>query len=447
MRFSEKLSKQRKNNNLSQEQLADRLGVSRQAVSKWESGSSYPDMDKIIQISKILNCTLEDLLDDGTIKGNIESKKNVNINNYLKEFLDFITKTYNMFTSMNFKEKVKLLFEMSFISIIVLILGLIFYTILTSITNHFFNIISNYGIRNIFMSLFDTIYSIILVVIGFITIIHLFKIRYLDYFVTVTDNHVSEKKVEEPIEKSNTKKEKIIIRDPKHSSYQFIEGLGKIVMLFVKFILLMILLFLSFIFIGLVTCLFYSLIEIGVSTLFIFIIITIIGLLIINYIFIELFYKLIINLKQNYKKIFIMFIISLILIGCGIGLSISKILSCEIVEGIQDRETVTNEETFEYDLNTQFWIDSKDVEFIVDNSMDNKVKLEITTIKGWNYDFYQSEYDGNIYYHLYSYPSNELEFYHQFINDLKNNKIHNYDTDDLLKVKVILSEESYNRIK
>ena len=44
MRFSEKLPKLRKNNNLSQEQLAEQLGVSRQAVSKWEAGNSYPDM-------------------------------------------------------------------------------------------------------------------------------------------------------------------------------------------------------------------------------------------------------------------------------------------------------------------------------------------------------------------------------------------------------------------
>ena len=121
MRFSDKLSKQRKNNNLSQEQLADRLGVSRQAVSKWESGSSYPDMDKIIQISKILNCTLEDLLDDGTIKGNIESKKNVNINNYLKEFLDFITKTINMFSRMKFTSGFKCVIEMIIIALIMLI--------------------------------------------------------------------------------------------------------------------------------------------------------------------------------------------------------------------------------------------------------------------------------------------------------------------------------------
>ena len=58
MRFSEKLPKLRKNNNLSQEQLAEQLGVSRQAVSKWEAGNSYPDMEKMLQKCQILNCPL-----------------------------------------------------------------------------------------------------------------------------------------------------------------------------------------------------------------------------------------------------------------------------------------------------------------------------------------------------------------------------------------------------
>ncbi len=47
-KFSENLKKIRKDNNLSQEQLAFELGVSRQAISKWESSVSYPEMDKII---------------------------------------------------------------------------------------------------------------------------------------------------------------------------------------------------------------------------------------------------------------------------------------------------------------------------------------------------------------------------------------------------------------
>ena len=49
-KFSENLKKIRKEHNLSQEQLADELGVSRQAISKWESSQAYPEMDKIIAL-------------------------------------------------------------------------------------------------------------------------------------------------------------------------------------------------------------------------------------------------------------------------------------------------------------------------------------------------------------------------------------------------------------
>ena len=53
MNFSEKLQKLRKENKLSQEQLANLLDVSRQAVSKWESGATYPEMDKLLALSLI----------------------------------------------------------------------------------------------------------------------------------------------------------------------------------------------------------------------------------------------------------------------------------------------------------------------------------------------------------------------------------------------------------
>ena len=49
MNLSENLKKIRKEHNLSQEQLAEKLNVSRQSVSKWESGQAYPEMDKMIQ--------------------------------------------------------------------------------------------------------------------------------------------------------------------------------------------------------------------------------------------------------------------------------------------------------------------------------------------------------------------------------------------------------------
>ena len=99
MKFSEKLTKLRKDNNLSQEALAEKLNMSRQAISKWESGNSYPDMSTMINICKVLNCTLEDLLDDDAIgTNNFEKNDKVNINKWIKDLLDFITYfTYKVF--------------------------------------------------------------------------------------------------------------------------------------------------------------------------------------------------------------------------------------------------------------------------------------------------------------------------------------------------------------
>lgn len=62
MKLSEKLYKLRRQNVLSQEQAAERLGVSRQAVSKWEGGQSVPDPDKLVALSRLYGVTTDYLL-------------------------------------------------------------------------------------------------------------------------------------------------------------------------------------------------------------------------------------------------------------------------------------------------------------------------------------------------------------------------------------------------
>lgn len=71
MSFGEKLQQLRKENGLSQEDLAHQLNVSRQAVSKWESQNSYPEMEKIILISELFQVSLDYLMKD-----NCEKQKN-----------------------------------------------------------------------------------------------------------------------------------------------------------------------------------------------------------------------------------------------------------------------------------------------------------------------------------------------------------------------------------
>lgn len=62
MKFGDNLKIIRKKHKLSQEDLAEKVNVSRQAVSKWENGEAYPEMNNILELCKIFNCQLNDLV-------------------------------------------------------------------------------------------------------------------------------------------------------------------------------------------------------------------------------------------------------------------------------------------------------------------------------------------------------------------------------------------------
>ena len=64
MEFHNKLYNLRKQKGLSQEELANRLNVSRQTISKWEVGDSTPDMEKLIAISDMFGISLDELVMD-----------------------------------------------------------------------------------------------------------------------------------------------------------------------------------------------------------------------------------------------------------------------------------------------------------------------------------------------------------------------------------------------
>ena len=82
MNISERLFNLRKNKNLSQEELANILGVSRQTISKWETGESTPDFDKIIPLCEFYGITSDELLSGK--KDIIEAKKEENRNSFAR---------------------------------------------------------------------------------------------------------------------------------------------------------------------------------------------------------------------------------------------------------------------------------------------------------------------------------------------------------------------------
>lgn len=72
MNFSEKLKEIRKNEGLSQEQLAEKIGVSRQAITKWETGKGLPDVENMVIIAEIFKTTLDELLRDSAAEQEAE---------------------------------------------------------------------------------------------------------------------------------------------------------------------------------------------------------------------------------------------------------------------------------------------------------------------------------------------------------------------------------------
>lgn len=87
MKLEKKLQQLRKKNGYSQEQLADRLGVARQTVSKWETGQAVPELSGLIQLSELYGVTIDRIVKDD-IECNIAL--NQNGNNDMNEIIAFL---------------------------------------------------------------------------------------------------------------------------------------------------------------------------------------------------------------------------------------------------------------------------------------------------------------------------------------------------------------------
>ena len=94
MNFSQKLQLIRKNKGYTQEELAGKLDVSRQAVAKWESGQVYPDISNLIQISKLFNVTVDYLVKDQECIVGCSDDKMSDINRLVEFRLEANSNTY-----------------------------------------------------------------------------------------------------------------------------------------------------------------------------------------------------------------------------------------------------------------------------------------------------------------------------------------------------------------
>ena len=91
---------------MSQEELSERVGVSRQAVSRWKVGDAYPEMTNIVALCSIFHCNINDLIND-----NIILKLLVNIHDYILEVIELPENTNDKkftYGKNNFKQSNKI---------------------------------------------------------------------------------------------------------------------------------------------------------------------------------------------------------------------------------------------------------------------------------------------------------------------------------------------------
>ena len=448
MQFYEKLSKLRKANNLSQEQLAEKLNVTRQAVSKWESGESYPDMAKIIQLCKILNCSLNDIMDDGVMGEIIEDKKEDDKKKYFNDFLDYVTKTYNMFVHMTFKSKIVLLLELCFIAFVIFCIGSLVYLGFIFIIDLFLNFIPGivgYTIRHIL----ETLIIALLFVLGTIIFLHLFKIRYLDYYVTITDNNISKQTTEEPISDNKQESElvtnknpKIIIRDPAHTSNRFFLGLANLFIFLIKCMVIIFVVPIIIAFVVGVGAVVFCLIQ--KASIFYYFAFSILGLLLLAYIIIHFVYNFIFKLKQPYKIFLSVFLTGLVIFGIGAGLSTNSLLSLKR----ENKEYQMNALYKEYigpEENQNITFDpNQKVEYVMDDKVEG-IEIEIKHPEHCDVKKYWY-FDNDQYVFGYYLSENSLYMINQGINDLKNgiykDGYYNYG----LEIKVTCSTKTFEEV-
>ncbi len=93
MEFNEKLQELRKSRGLTQEELAEALFVSRTAVSKWESGRGYPNIDSLKELSRFFSVTIDELICPEEILSAAENEKK----EFVSQSLSFLCGSLDMF--------------------------------------------------------------------------------------------------------------------------------------------------------------------------------------------------------------------------------------------------------------------------------------------------------------------------------------------------------------
>ena len=434
MKFNEKLYALRKEKKLSQEQLADKLDVSRQAVSKWESGQTYPEMDKLIALTKLFQCTLDDLTNDEVHEIAKTEKKN-NITNFLDGFVALINRTINVIKSMTTKELVSCFMTMFMVFVALLLIRIPLNYIKELGINVFIHLGS---LTNFICGIWEFILEIAYWTLFIILIVYIFKVRYLDNYkeskiVNIKEETIEENNLDEKIEQSKKvvtekKKEERIQRNRKDPLDSVFTTLSNILMFFIKVMIAFVVLPFPILFLGLFIVLVVLIWLMFKGLLFFGILAILLGSILFTYSIMELLFCFLINRKIHLKRLSYFFVSSIMVIGIGIGITLVDFANFKYVDNIPDwyqLQTKMQSVPMQDDLLIYYHYNTI---YEVDNSLGNEILIQADYYDKMNsVEIIKSDNWVRIYYDTKDILIGS-EVIDYFINDLKNKTIYQYDT-------------------
>lgn len=449
MSFHKNLEYLRKEKNISQEDLAFKLGVSRQAVSKWESGAAYPETAKMIAMCKIFDCTLDELMNEDIAELRKNAKRSYTFNDLLDEVTNILNRTFHMFDSMNRRSILRFLFEMFlFFLFFILLLKIPFNYIFGLGDDVLINIPGD--VAQLFISIWHFVTGIVYVVVAVVSFVYIYKIRFLDKFEEAKEIESREVEKENELSvKQEIKKDQDRKVEIRKYDFGIFTYLGKIALFFIKSFVLLI----SFPIIFLLFCtvagvvvgtvlMFNGVFFVGIVICLLSVIAFAVGLL-------NIIYNFIVNHRSNWQKLFIVFIVSIVGLGVGAGISVFE-FSKMTVSSEAPVHVKSSVKVEKFQMQEDMYLSNYVYDYVVDNTLGDLVKVEVTYYDVFTEDVIIQSYDNPSYIQIITKSKQSInlwQLYEILIEDLKNKKLSNYTALGQYEFKVYASEENIGKLQ
>lgn len=448
MKFGENLQKLRKEKGISQEQLAEQLGVTRQSVSKWESGASYPEMDKIVALCNIFHCDMNVLINKDITEERERKDATGIVKNLFQSAANYVKKTIYLFEHKSFKDIVKLLAQVIIIICVILCFSIPFMLLKEIVISLFYT--GNNWFSMFFSKFWEFIFNAGYVVLAIATFLYIFKIKFLDgeEVVEIIEEEEVPSKEEKDTGKQPEQKQKVKVVKVKSNDFSLLDLLSKAITICLKGIFL---LFLIPIVIGTIFAIvvFVLLIAVMFQGVFLFgPILLLIGIIVFSIVIIEVILNFIFNLKFSKRRIIITIISSVVVSSIGIGLSIWYFLNLNVIDDVPKGFNLETEEKV-YTMSDDFSIHYYDyyyTDFVEDDSLQDQVRVKIEFYPNINH-VQLEEVNDAVFLDFYEVNSISLKkITNCIINDLKNGEVHNYNELGRVKMTVTSSKENLEKI-